>query len=192
MCFKQVRVYDSTSCKTSLVEIFFNLVTVIVSVFDLVTPIRMFEHEISRSASSQSYTLDLLRCKTMSHSNSFIPHSASLWNSWHGACFSPSYKLDCFFKEEYDSYPQPLLLSYFSHLIVLSSWSPLYQEWLLLVLFGAHLHKQNVKKFIDKYDFKNKNVIFTSRSPFLTNYINSVFFSLYLQRYTTEAPILDR
>ena len=46
---------------------------------DLVLPIKVFERETTLSASSHPYTLDLLRCKTRSHSNSFIPCTASLW-----------------------------------------------------------------------------------------------------------------
>ncbi len=65
------------------------------SVSDLVPPFRMFERETRLSASSHPCTLDLLRWRTRSHSNSFFPRTGSLWNSLPGACFPPSYNLDC-------------------------------------------------------------------------------------------------
>ena len=66
------------------------------SVSDLVPPVRVFERETRLSASSHPYTLALPRCRTKSYSNSFFPRTASLWNSLPGACFPPSYNLDCF------------------------------------------------------------------------------------------------
>ncbi len=67
-----------------------------ISVSDLVPPIRMSERETRLSAFSHPYTLALLRCRAKSHSNSFIPCTASLWSSLPGACFPPSYNLACF------------------------------------------------------------------------------------------------
>ena len=40
--------------------------------------------------------LSLFNLKSKTHSNSFIPCPASPWNSLPGACFPPSYNLDCF------------------------------------------------------------------------------------------------
>ena len=48
------------------------------------------------SASSQPHTLDLLRCRTRSHYNSFIQRTASLWDSLSCICLPPSYNIDCF------------------------------------------------------------------------------------------------
>ncbi len=102
------------------------------SVSDLVPPIRMFGREIRISASSHPYTLDLLRCRTRSHFNSFCPRSASLWNSLPGACFPPSYNLDCF-KRNINSYLQLPWIIFILNIFLLVA--P-YQEW----LFGANLH----------------------------------------------------
>ena len=75
------------------------------SVSDLVTPVRVCKCETRLSACSHPYTLALLRCRTKSHSNSFFQRTASLWNSLPGACFPPSYNLDCF-KKNINSYLQ--------------------------------------------------------------------------------------
>ena len=75
------------------------------SVSALVPPIRTFECATRLSASSHPYTLDLLRCRTRSHSKSFIPCTAYLWNSLPGACFPPSHNLDCF-RRNINSYLQ--------------------------------------------------------------------------------------
>ena len=75
------------------------------SVSDLVPPVRVFERETRLSACSHPYTLALQRCRTESHSNSFFPRTASLWNSLPGACFPPSYNVDCF-KRNINSYLQ--------------------------------------------------------------------------------------
>ena len=66
------------------------------SVSDLVPPVRVFKCETRLSACSHPYTLALPRYRTKSYSNSFFPRTASLWNSLPGACFPPSYNLDCF------------------------------------------------------------------------------------------------
>ena len=101
------------------------------SVSDLVPPVRVFERETRLSACSHPYIIALPRCKTKSHSNSFFPRTASLWNSLPGACFPQSYNLYCF-KRNINSYLQPLEFYCFS------SCSPL--SWVTFSLVRANLH----------------------------------------------------
>ena len=75
------------------------------SVSYLAPPGRVFKRETRLSACSHPYTQALPRCRTKSYSNSFFPRAASLWNSLPGACFPPSYNLDCF-KKNINSYLQ--------------------------------------------------------------------------------------
>ena len=75
------------------------------SVSDLVPPVGVFKRKTRLSACSHPYTLALPRCRTKSYSNSFFQRTASLWNSLPGACFPPSYNLDCF-KKNINSYLQ--------------------------------------------------------------------------------------
>ena len=62
---------------------------------DQVPHIIIVEPKTRLCPSSHHYTRALLRCRTISHSNSFIQRSASLWNSLPWLCFPPSYNLDC-------------------------------------------------------------------------------------------------
>ena len=107
------------------------------SVSDLVPPVSVFERETRPSACSHTYTLALLRCRTRVIPTAFFPRTASLWNSLPGACFPPSYNLDCF-KKNINSYLQ--LPWVFSHLECFVLLVAPYHEW-LLALFGANLHK---------------------------------------------------
>ncbi len=114
------------------------MVKCFISVSNLVPPIRMFECETRLSACSHPYTLALLRCRTKSHSNSFIPHTASLCNSLPGACFHPFYNLDCFKKTvlrriSIPTFSSPSYFHLKCFLLVAS-----YQEW-PLPLFGGKL-----------------------------------------------------
>ena len=105
------------------------------SVSDPVPPVGVFERETRLSACSHPYTLALPRCRTKSYSNSFFPRTASLWNSLPGACFPPSYNLDCF-KRNINSYLQlPWVIFIFNVFLLVAP----YHEW-LLALFGANLH----------------------------------------------------
>ena len=90
---------------------------------------------------THTYTLALPRCRTKSYSNSIFPRTASLWNSLPGACFPPSYNLDCF-KRNINSYLQlPWVIFTFNVFLLVAP----YQEW-LLALFGAILHKKSKNK----------------------------------------------
>ena len=104
--------------------------------FCLFSPI----HSSFAECRTKSYS-NTLRCRTKSYSNSFFPRAASLWNSLPGACFPPSYNLDCF-KRNINSYLQlPWVFFIFNVFLLVAPC----HEW-LLALFGANLHIKKNKK----------------------------------------------